>query len=149
MSGCGSAKCKHLPLGYIASLGMRFPQSKRAWASTCAVAVDRDVWRNADWVLQVDGMLGQMDLSDTDTQGTTWGLLAGVRYHPQTPWLVSAKLRCATVTESKIKDHAVTVGVLEVPSQNIPTQHLSWGWSDCALFLTQAGSQVTQGFWPL
>jgi hypothetical protein len=103
--------------------------SKRALANTYALAVDRDVWRNADWVLQVGGMLGQMDLIDADSKGTTWGLSAGVRYQPQTPWFASAKLRYATVPESKIKDYAATIGVLEVPSQNIPTLHLGWGWS--------------------
>jgi opacity protein-like surface antigen len=113
----------------IASLGMSLPQSKRALANTYALAVDRDVWRNADWVLQVGGMLGQMDLIDADAKGTTWGLSAGVRYQPQTPWFASAKLRYATVPESKIKDYAATIGVLEVPSQNIPTLHLGWGWS--------------------
>ena len=113
----------------IASLGMSLPQSKRALANTYALAVDRDVWRNTDWVLQVGGMLGQMDLIDADTKGTTWGLSAGVRYQPQTPWFASAKLRYATVQESKIKDYAAAIGVLEVPSQNIPTLHLGWGWS--------------------
>ena len=103
--------------------------SKRALANTYALAVDRDVWRNADWVLQVGGMLGQMDLIDADSKGITWGLSAGVRYQPQTPWFASAKLRYATVPESKIKDYAATIGVLEVPSQNIPTLHLGWGWS--------------------
>ena len=113
----------------IASLGMSLPQSKRALANTYAVAVDRDVWRNADWVLQVGGMLGQMDLIDADAKGTTYGLSVGARYQPQTPWFASAKLRYATVPESKIKDYATTIGVLEVPSQNIPTLHLGWGWS--------------------
>ena len=113
----------------IASLGRSLPQSKRALANTYAVAVDRDVWRNADWVLQVGGMLGQMDLIDADTKGTTYGLSVGARYQPQTPWFASAKLRYATVPESKIKDYATTIGVLEVPSQNIPTLHLGWGWS--------------------
>jgi hypothetical protein len=32
--------------------------SKRTLANTYALAVDRDVWRNTDWVLQVGGMLG-------------------------------------------------------------------------------------------
>ena len=113
----------------IASLGRSLPQSKRALANTYAVAVDRDVWRNTDWVLQVGGMLGQMDLIDADTKGTTYGLSVGARYQPQTPWFASAKLRYATVPESKIKDYASTIGVLEVPSQNIPTLHLGWGWS--------------------
>ena len=113
----------------IASLGRSLPQSKRALANTYALAVDRDVWRNADWVLQVGGMLGQMDLIDADTKGTTYGLSVGARYQPQTPWFASAKLRYATVPESKIKDYASTIGVLEVPSQNIPTLHLGWGWS--------------------
>jgi hypothetical protein len=113
----------------IASTNTNLPLSKRALANTYALAVDRDVWRNADWVLQVGGMLGQMDLIDADTKGTTWGLSAGVRYQPQTPWFASAKLRYATVPESKIKDYATTIGVLEVPSQNIPTLHLGWGWS--------------------
>ena len=113
----------------IASLGRSLPQSKRALANTYALALDRDVWRNADWVLQVGGMLGQMDLIDADTKGTTYGLSVGARYQPQTPWFASAKLRYATVPESKIKDYATTIGVLEVPSQNIPTLHLGWGWS--------------------
>ena len=113
----------------IASLGMSLPQSKRALANTYALAVDRDVWRNADWVLQVGGMLGQMDLIDADTKGTTYGLSVGARYQPQTPWFASAKLRYATVPESKIKDYATTIGVLEVPSTNMPTLHLGWGWS--------------------
>ena len=113
----------------IASLGMSLPQSKRALANTYALALDRDVWRNADWVLQVGGMLGQMDLIDADTKGTTYGLSVGARYQPQTPWFASAKLRYATVPESKIKDYAAAIGVLEVPSQNIPTLHLGWGWS--------------------
>jgi hypothetical protein len=113
----------------IASLGRSLPQSKRALANTYALAVDRDVWRNADWVLQVGGMLGQMDLIDADTKGTTYGLSVGARYQPQTPWFASAKLRYVTVPESKIKDYATTIGVLEVPSQNIPTLHLGWGWS--------------------
>ena len=113
----------------IASLGRSLPQSKRALANTYALAVDRDVWRNADWVLQVGGMLGQMDLIDADTKGTTYGLSVGARYQPQTPWFASAKLRYATVPESKIKDYATTIGVLEVPTQNIPTLHLGWGWS--------------------
>ena len=113
----------------IASLGMSLPQSKRALANTYAVAVDRDVWRNTDWVLQVGGMLGQMDLIDADTKGTTWGLSLGARYQPQTPWFASAKLRYATVPESKIKDFAARIGVLEVPSTNMPTLHLGWGWS--------------------
>ena len=93
------------------------------------MAVDRDVWRNTDWVLQVGGLLGQMDLIDADTKGTTWGLSLGARYQPQTPWFASAKLRYATVPESKIKDFASTIGVLEVPSTNMPTLHLGWGWS--------------------
>ena len=114
----------------IASLGRSLPQSKRALANTYALAVDRDVWRNADWVLQVGGMLGQMDLIDADTKGTTYGLSVGARYQPQTPWFASAKLRYATVPESKIKDYVSIIGgVLEVPSQNIPTLHLGWGWS--------------------
>ena len=113
----------------IASLGRSLPQSKRALANTYALAVDRDVWRNADWVLQVGGMLGQMDLIDADTKGTTYGLSVGARYQPQTPWFAIAKLRYATVPESKIKDYATTIGVLEVPTQNIPTLHLGWGWS--------------------
>ena len=113
----------------IASLGMSLPQSKRALANTYAVAVDRDVWRNTDWVLQVGGLLGQMDLIDADTKGTTWGLSLGARYQPQTPWFASAKLRYATVPESKIKDFAARIGVLEVPSTNMPTLHLGWGWS--------------------
>ena len=113
----------------IANLGMSLPQSKRALANTYAVAVDRDVWRHADWVMQVGGMVGQMDLIDADSKGTTWGLSVGARYQPQTPWFASAKLRYATVPESKIKDYAATIGVLEVPSQNIPTLHLGWGWS--------------------
>ena len=113
----------------IASLGMSLPQSKRALANTYAVAVDRDVWRNTDWVLQVGGMLGRMDLIDADSKGTTWGLSVGARYQPQTPWFASAKLRYATVPESKIKDYASTIGVLEVPSTNMPTLHLGWGWS--------------------
>lgn len=70
-----------------------------------------------------------MDLIDADSKGITWGLSAGVRYQPQTPWFASAKLRYATVPESKIKDYAARIGVLEVPSQNIPTLHLGWGWS--------------------
>ena len=74
-------------------------------------------------------MLGQMDLIDADTKGTTWGLSLGARYQPQTPWFASAKLRYATVPESKIKDFASTIGVLEVPSTNMPTLHLGWGWS--------------------
>ena len=108
-----------------------FPQplSKRTLQNTYALALDRDVWRNTDWVLQVGGLLGQMDLIDADTKGTTWGLSLGARYQPQTPWFASAKLRYATVPESKIKDYAATIGVLEVPSQNIPTLHLGWGWS--------------------
>ena len=114
----------------IASLGRSLPQSKRALANTYAVAVDRDVWRNTDWVLQVGGLLGQMDLIDADTKGTTWGLSLGALYQPQTPWFASAKLRYATVPESKIKDYVSIIGgVLEVPSQNIPTLHLGWGWS--------------------
>ena len=113
----------------IASLGRSLPQSKRALANTYALAVDRDVWRNTDWVLQVGGMLGQMDLIDADTKGTTWGLSLGARYQPQTPWFASAKLRYATVPESKIKDFAARIGVLEVPSTNMPTLHLGWGWS--------------------
>ena len=47
------------------------PLSKRTLANTYAVAVDRDVWRNTDWVMQVGGMVGQMDLIDADTKGTT------------------------------------------------------------------------------
>ena len=113
----------------IASLNQSLPLSKRTLQNTYAVAVDRDVWRNTDWVLQVGGMLGQMDLIDADTKGTTWGLSAGVRYQPQTPWFASAKLRYATVPESMIKDFASTIGVLEVPSTNMPTLHLGWGWS--------------------
>ena len=113
----------------IASLGMSLPQSKRTLQNTYAVAVDRDVWRNTDWVMQVGGMLGQMDLIDADTKGTTYGLSVGARYQPQTPWFASAKLRYVTVPESKIKDFAATVGVLEVPSTNMPTLHLGWGWS--------------------
>jgi hypothetical protein len=106
------------------------PLSKRTLANTYAVAVDRDVWRNTDWVLQVGGTLGQMDLIDADTKGTTYGLSVGARYQPQTPWFASAKLRYATVPESKIKDYVSIIGgVLEVPSQNIPTLHLGWGWS--------------------
>ena len=108
-----------------------FPQplSKRTLQNTYAVALDRDLWRNTDWVLQVGGMLGQMDLIDADTKGTTWGLSLGARYQPQTPWFASAKLRYATVPESKIKDFAARIGVLEVPSTNMPTLHLGWGWS--------------------
>ena len=113
----------------IASLGMSLPQSKRALANTYAVAVDRDVWRNTDWVLQVGGTLGQMDLIDADSKGTTWGLSVGARYQPQTPWFASAKLRYATVPESKIKDYAATYAVMDVPSTNMPTLHLGWGWS--------------------
>ena len=113
----------------IASTNTNLPLSKRTLANTYAVAVDRDVWRNTEWVLQVGGMLGQMDLIDADTKGTTYGLSVGARYQPQTPWFASAKLRYATVPESKIKDYATTIGVLEVPSQNIPTLHLGWGWS--------------------
>ena len=105
------------------------PLSKRTLQNTYAVALDRDVWRNADWVMQVGGMLGQMDLIDAGTKGSTWGLSAGVRYQPQTAWFASAKLRYATVPESKIKDYAATIGVLEVPSTNMPTLHLGWGWS--------------------
>jgi hypothetical protein len=106
------------------------PLSKRTLANTYAVAVDRDVWRNTDWVLQVGGTLGQMDLIDADTKGTTYGLSVGARYQPQTPWFASAKLRYVTVPESKIKDYVSIIGgVLEVPSQNIPTLHLGWGWS--------------------
>ena len=108
-----------------------FPQplSKRTLQNTYAVALDRDVWRNTDWVLQVGGLLGQMDLIDADTKGTTWGLSLGARYQPQTPWFASVKLRYATVPESKIKDFAARIGVLEVPSTNMPTLHLGWGWS--------------------
>ena len=113
----------------IASLNQSLPLSKRTLQNTYAVAVDRDVWRNTDWVMQVGGMLGQMDLIDADTKGTTYGLSVGARYQPQTPWFASAKLRYVTVPESKIKDYASTIGVLEVPSQNIPTLHLGWGWS--------------------
>ena len=105
------------------------PLSKRTLQNTYAVALDRDVWRNADWVMQVGGMLGQMDLIDAGTKGSTWGLSAGVRYQPQTAWFASAKLRYMTVPESKIKDYAATIGVLEVPSTNMPTLHLGWGWS--------------------
>ena len=113
----------------IASTSTNLPLSKRTLANTYAVALDRDVWRNTDWVLQVGGMLGQMDLIDADTKGTTYGLSVGARYQPQTPWFASAKLRYVTVPESKIKDFAATVGVLEVPSTNMPTLHLGWGWS--------------------
>ena len=113
----------------IASLNQSLPLSKRTLQNTYAVAVDRDVWRNAEWVLQVGGTLGQMDLIDADTKGTTWGLSLGALYQPQTPWFASAKLRYATVPESKIKDFASTIGVLEVPSANMPTLHLGWGWS--------------------
>ena len=113
----------------IASLNQSLPLSKRTLQNTYAVAVDRDVWRNAEWVLQVGGTLGQMDLIDADTKGTTYGLSVGARYQPQTPWFASAKLRYATVPESKIKDFASTIGVLEVPSTNMPTLHLGWGWS--------------------
>jgi hypothetical protein len=35
------------------------PLSKRTLANTYAVAVDRDVWRNTDWVLQVGERLGK------------------------------------------------------------------------------------------
>jgi hypothetical protein len=106
------------------------PLSKRTLANTYAVAVDRDVWRNTDWVLQVGGTLGQMDLIDADTKGTTYGLSVGARYQPQTPWFASAKLRYVTVPESKIKDYVSIIGgVLEVPSTNMPTLHLGWGWS--------------------
>jgi len=113
----------------IASLNQSLPLSKRTLQNTYAVAVDRDVWRNAEWVLQVGGTLGQMDLIDADTKGTTYGLSVGARYQPQTPWFASAKLSYATVPESKIKDFASTIGVLEVPSTNMPTLHLGWGWS--------------------
>jgi hypothetical protein len=113
----------------IASLNQSLPLSRRTLQNTYAVAVDRDVWRHTDWVLQVGGMLGQMDLIDADTKGTTYGLSVGARYQPQTPWFASAKLRYATVPESKIKDFASTIGVLEVPSTNMPTLHLGWGWS--------------------
>jgi len=113
----------------IASLNQSLPLSKRTLQNTYAVAVDRDVWRNTDWVMQVGGTLGQMDLIDADTKGTTYGLSVGARYQPQTPWFASAKLRYATVPESKIKDFASTIGVLEVPSTNMPTLHLGWGWS--------------------
>ena len=113
----------------IASLNQSLPLSKRTLQNTYAVAVDRDLWRNAEWVLQVGGMLGQMDLIDADTKGTTYGLSVGARYQPQTPWFASAKLRYVTVPESKIKDFASTIGVLEVPSTNMPTLHLGWGWS--------------------
>ena len=105
------------------------PLSKRTLANTYAVAVDRHVWRNADWVMQVGGMLGQMDLIDAGTKGTTWGLSLGARYQPQTPWFASVKLRYATVPESKIKDYAAEIGILDVPSTNMPTLHLGWGWS--------------------
>ncbi|MEI7996752.1 MAG: hypothetical protein WCH01_17795 [Methylococcaceae bacterium] len=110
-------------------MNQSLPLSKRTLQNTYAVAVDRDVWRNTDWVLQVGGTLGQMDLIDADTKGTTYGLSVGARYQPQTAWFASAKLRYATVPESKIKDFAATVGVLEVPSTNMPTLHLGWGWS--------------------
>ena len=113
----------------IASLNQSLPLSKRTLQNTYAVAVDRDVWRHTDWVLQVGGMLGQMDLIDADTKGTTYGLSVGARYQPQTPWFASAKLLYVTVPESKIKDFASTIGVLEVPSTNMPTLHLGWGWS--------------------
>jgi hypothetical protein len=113
----------------IASLNQSLPLSKRTLQNTYAVAVDRDVWRNTDWVLQVGGSLGQMDLIDADTKGTTYGLSVGARYQPQTPWFASVKLRYVTVPESKIKDYASTIGVLEVPSTNMPTLHLGWGWS--------------------
>ena len=113
----------------IASLNQSLPLSKRTLQNTYAVAVDRDVWRNTDWVMQVGGTLGQMDLIDADTKGTSYGLSVGARYQPQTPWFASAKLRYVTVPESKIKDFASTIGVLEVPSTNMPTLHLGWGWS--------------------
>lgn len=113
----------------IASLNQSLPLSKRTLQNTYAVAVDRDVWRNTDWVLQVGGTLGQMDLIDAGTKGTTYGLSVGARYQPQTPWFASAKLRYVTVPESKINDYASTIGVLEVPSTNMPTLHLGWGWS--------------------
>jgi len=113
----------------IASLNQSLPLSKRTLQNTYAVALDRDVWRNTDWVMQVGGTLGQMDLIDAGTKGTTWGLSLGARYQPQTPWFASAKLRYATVPESKIKDFAAIVGILEVPSTNMPTLHLGWGWS--------------------
>ena len=113
----------------IASLNQSLPLSKRTLQNTYAVALDRDVWRNADWVLQVGGMLGQMDLIDADTKGTTYGLSVGARYQPQTPWFASAKLRYVTVPESKIKDYAATYAVMDVPSTNMPTLHLGWGWS--------------------
>ena len=113
----------------IASLNQSLPLSKRTLQNTYAVAVDRDVWRNTDWVMQVGGMLGQMDLIDADTKGTTYGLSVGARYQPQTPWFASAKLRYVTVPESKIKDYAATYAVMEVPSTNMPTLHLGWGWS--------------------
>jgi len=105
------------------------PLSKRTLQNTYAVAVDRDVWRNTDWVMQVGGTLGQMDLIDADTKGTTYGLSVGARYQPQTPWFASAKLRYVTVPESKIKDYAAIIGILDVPSTNMPTLHLGWGWS--------------------
>ena len=70
-----------------------------------------------------------MDLIDADTKGATWGLSVGARYQPQTPWFVSAKLRYVTVPESKIKDYAAIIGILDVPSTNMPTLHLGWGWS--------------------
>jgi hypothetical protein len=105
------------------------PLSKRTLQNTYAVALDRDVWRNADWVMQVGGMLGQMDLIDAGTKGSTWGLSAGVRYQPQTAWFASAKLRYVTVPESKINDFAAIIGILDVPSTNMPTLHLGWGWS--------------------
>ena len=113
----------------IASTSTNLPLSKRTLANTYAVALDRDGWRNTDWVLQVGGMLGQMDLIDADTKGTTYGLSVGARYQPQTPWFASAKLRYVTVPESKIKDYAAIIGILDVPSTNMPTLHLGWGWS--------------------
>ncbi|NBY04748.1 MAG: hypothetical protein EBQ82_04975, partial [Betaproteobacteria bacterium] len=113
----------------IASLGQSRPLSKRTLANTYALALERDVWRNTDWVLQAGGMLGQMDLIDADSKGTTWGLSVGARYQPQTPWFASAKLRYATVPESKINDYAAALGILEVPRTHMPSLHLGWGWS--------------------
>ena len=113
----------------IASVGQSLPLSKRTLANTYALALERDVWRNTDWVLQVGGMLGQMDLIDADSKGTTWGLSLGARYQPHTPWFASAKLRYASVPESKIKDYAASIGTLDVPRTNMPTLHLGWGWS--------------------
>jgi hypothetical protein len=113
----------------IASLGTSLPLSKRTLANTYAVALDRDVWRSTDWVMQVGGSLGQMDLIDAGTKGTTWGLSLGARYQPQTPWFASVKLRYVTVPESKIKDYSDTYGTFYVPSTNMPALHLGWGWS--------------------